>query len=70
MSPESQILQQLPSVSKILQKESVQALINLYSREFVLAGIQECLDQLRAEIRSGRLSEQTLSERIAFLDST
>ncbi|MFQ5928371.1 MAG: L-seryl-tRNA(Sec) selenium transferase [Acidobacteriota bacterium] len=70
MSPESQILQQLPSVSKILQKESVQALINLYSREFVLEGIQECLDQLRAEIRSGQLSEQTLSERIAFLDST
>ncbi len=69
MSAESQILQQLPSVSKILQKDSIQGLIDLYSRELVVNGIQEYLAELRTGIQNGQLSDEILSERIESLDS-
>ncbi|MCH8321241.1 MAG: hypothetical protein IH790_09835, partial [Acidobacteria bacterium] len=70
MSADSQILQRLPSVSKLLQEDSVQALIDLYSRELVVDGIQEYLEELRTEIQEGQLSDQVLSKRIDSLDST
>jgi len=70
VSADSQILQRLPSVSKLLQEDSVQALIDLYSRELVVDGIQEYLEELRTEIQEGQLSDQVLSERIDSLDST
>ena len=70
MSADSQILQRLPSVTKLLQEDSVQALIDLYSRELVVDSIQEYLEELRTEIQEGQLSDQVLSERIDSLDST
>ena len=69
VSPDSQILQHLPSVSKLLQKDSVQALIDLYSRELVVDGIQEYLEELRQAVQEGQLSDKILSERIDSLDS-
>ena len=69
MSPDSQILQRLPSVSKLLQEDSVQALIDLYSRELVVDSIQQYLEELRRDIQEGQLSDKVLSERIDSLDS-
>ncbi len=69
VSADSQILQLLPSVSKLLQEDSVQALIDLYSRELVVDGIQEYLEELRTQIQEGQLSDKVLSERIDSLDS-
>jgi len=69
VSADSQILQRLPSVSKLLQEDSIQALIDLYSRELVVDGIQEYLEGLRTEIQEGQLSDKVLSERIDSLDS-
>ena len=69
MPSDSQILQQLPSINKVLQQESVQALIHVYSRQLVLDEIQEYLEELRVEIQGGRLSEEVLCEYIAGLDS-
>jgi L-seryl-tRNA(Ser) seleniumtransferase len=52
-----------------LQEDSIQALIDLYSRELVVDGIQEYLEELRTEIQEGQLSDKVLSERIDSLDS-
>ena len=70
MSPDSQILQQLPSVSKVLQHDSVQELIQDYSHPLVVDEIQARLDELRAAIQSGQLSDQDLQQAISDLDAT
>ena len=67
---DSQILQQLPSVSKVLQQDSVQKLVQDYSHPLVVDEIQAHLDKLREGVQSGQLSEQDLLQEIYELDST
>ena len=69
MSSDAQLLQQLPSVSKILENNSIQALIRNYSRAFVVDGIQQYLAELRDQIQNGQLSEKALSEKLSVLDT-
>ena len=70
VSPDSQILQQLPSVGKLLERETIQDLIALYSRDFVVEVVQDCLEEFRTEIRQGGLPEDDIARRIAQLDDT
>ena len=70
MPSDSQILQQLPSVSKVLQGDSVQKLIEDYSHPLVVDEIQAHLNELRAAVQDGQLSEEELSREISDLEST
>ncbi|MEE8162043.1 MAG: L-seryl-tRNA(Sec) selenium transferase, partial [Acidobacteriota bacterium] len=56
-------------MTRILEKESIQHLITLHSRQLVLLAIQEYLDALRADIRQGTLSEQEVTQRLCRIES-
>ncbi|MEE8350429.1 MAG: L-seryl-tRNA(Sec) selenium transferase [Acidobacteriota bacterium] len=65
-----QLLQQLPSVSKILQKDSVQQLVKDYSHPLVVDEIQTHLDELRASIQNGELTQEDFPQAISELDAS
>jgi L-seryl-tRNA(Ser) seleniumtransferase len=67
---DSQILRQLPSVSKVLQQDSVQALIRDYSHPLVVDEIQAHLNKLRTAVQNGQLLGEDLSREISELDQT
>ena len=69
VASDSQILQQLPSVSKVLQHASVKQLIQDYSHPLVVDEIQGHLDELRVGVQKGHLSEEDLSREISDLDA-
>ena len=70
MTPE-QKLRNLPAVDSLLQRESLQTLIQLYGREAVRDRLREVLDEVRAELKSGLenndegIIEQKLQQRFA-----
>ncbi len=70
VSPDSQILQQLPSVSKVLQHDYVQELIQDYSHPLVVDEIQTQRDELRAAIQADQISDQDLQQAMSDLNST
>ncbi len=56
-------------MTQILEKESIQQLITLHSRQLVLLAIQEYLDGLRVDIRQGTLSEEDVIQRLCRIES-
>ncbi len=56
-------------MTQILEKESIQQLITLHSRQLVLLAIQEYLDGLRVGIRQGTLSEEDVIQRLCRIES-
>ena len=70
MSTSTSLLQQLPSVDQVLQRETIRSLTQTYSRAVVRHTIQEHFDELRVQIRGGELSEEEVSRRLGRLDAT
>ncbi len=65
-----QRLQQLPSVSKVLQGNSVQRLVQDYSHPLVVDEIQTHLNELRTALQDGELSQEDFSQAISKLDAS
>lgn len=68
MAPPGEILQRLPSVHHILQNEALQGLIRTYSRGLVVESVQDYLEELRTQIRNGKMAESELEQRIDLLE--
>ena len=69
MSAPMSLLQQLPSIDQVLQRQAIRSLTQIYSRALVRQTIQEHFDELRTQIRGGELSEQEFSQRVDHLDA-
>lgn len=66
----TEILQRIPSVDQVLKRQAIRLLVAGYSRALVLETVQDCLEELRLQIREERLSSDQLSERLKRLDAT
>jgi L-seryl-tRNA(Ser) seleniumtransferase len=63
------LYRKLPSVSKLLDSESIQHFLVKYSRPFVVSSITDVLEGFRTQIEAGVLDEGRLEEKVQNLDT-
>ncbi|HSR69847.1 MAG TPA: L-seryl-tRNA(Sec) selenium transferase [Acidobacteriota bacterium] len=63
-----QVLQQLPSIDSILQRQGVRSLVEEYSRELVIEHARQWVEELRTQALGGEMDAGQLAQRSAGVE--